>query len=56
MSLIEKTGQKKIGFYCWKFFILDYRCAYEVSRNLIQNQMMNEFQFYTKKNSIKFFL
>jgi hypothetical protein len=31
MSLIERIGEKRIEFYCWKLFIIDYFHAYEVS-------------------------
>jgi len=30
MVMIEKVGQKKIGFSCWKSFIINYSHAYEV--------------------------
>ncbi len=31
LSLIERFGNKKIGFYCWKLFIFNYFRVYEVS-------------------------
>ncbi len=33
MSVIERIGQKRIGFYCWKLFIVDYFRGYEVGLN-----------------------
>jgi len=31
MSLIERIGQKRVGFYCWKLFIVSYFRGFEVS-------------------------
>ena len=35
MSFIERIGQKRVGFYCWKLFIINYFRGYEVSIWLI---------------------
>jgi len=31
MSFIERVGQNRVGFYCWKLFIINYFRGYEVS-------------------------
>ena len=31
MSFIERIGQKRVGFYCWKLFIINHFRGYEVS-------------------------
>ena len=31
MSFIERIGQNRVGFYCWKLFIINYFRGYEVS-------------------------
>jgi len=31
MSFIERVGQRRVGFYCWKLFVINYFRGYEVS-------------------------
>ncbi len=37
MSFLEKIAEKSVGFHCWKLFVINYFCEYEVSfdKNLI---------------------
>jgi len=30
MSFTERVGQKRVGFWCWKLFIINYFRCYEV--------------------------
>ena len=30
MSFIERIGEKRVGFYCWKLFVINYFRGYEV--------------------------
>ncbi len=30
MSFIERVGQKRVGFSCWKLFTINYFRCYEV--------------------------
>jgi hypothetical protein len=30
MAFIEKVGQKRVGFCCWKLFAINYYRCYEV--------------------------
>ena len=30
MAFIERVGQKRVGFWCWKLFIINYFRCYEV--------------------------
>jgi hypothetical protein len=50
MSFIERVGQKRVGFSCWKLFTINYLRCYEVIdclffilvvKMLIQNKAMN---------------
>ena len=34
MTFIERVGQKRVGFWCWKLFIINYFRSYEVNYNL----------------------
>ncbi len=31
MSFIERVGKKRVGFWCWKLFIINYFKSYEVN-------------------------
>jgi hypothetical protein len=43
MSFIERIGKNKVGFYCWKLFIINYFRGYEV-RNV--HIFENETKFF----------
>ena len=30
MAFIERVGQKRVGFWCWKLFVINYFRSYEV--------------------------
>ena len=32
MTFIERVGQKRVGFWCWKLFIINYFRCYEVKQ------------------------
>ncbi len=50
MSFIERIGKNKVGFYCWKLFIINYFRGYEV-RNVhnLENKtkLLLYFKFYS---------
>ena len=31
MAFIERVGKKRVGFWCWKLFIINYFKCYEVN-------------------------
>ncbi len=31
MAFIERVGKKKVGFWCWKLFLINYFKCYEVN-------------------------
>ncbi len=33
MAFLERVGQKIVGFWCWKLFIINYFRSYEVNYN-----------------------
>ena len=35
MAFIERVGQKRVGFWCWKLFIINYFRSYEVNYNFL---------------------
>ena len=43
MLLIERIGQKRIGFHCWKLFIINSFRGYEVMAILTILTMINSF-------------
>ncbi len=47
MTFIERVGQKRVGFWCWKLFIINYFRCYEVKQLFI-------FFFYSHNNNLKF--
>ena len=38
MSFIERIGQKRVGFYCWKLFIINYFRGYEVRLTIVSQR------------------
>jgi len=50
MTFIEKVGQRRVGFYCWKLFIINYFRCYEVNNDKFLTR--NDFDAITY---IKFF-
>ncbi len=33
MTFIERVGEKRVGFWCWKLFTVNYFKCYEVKYN-----------------------
>ncbi len=49
MSFIERIGRNKVGFYCWKLFIINHFRGYEV-RNVhifVNKTEFLYFKFYS---------
>ncbi len=54
MSFIERIGKNKVGFYCWKLFIINHFRGYEV-RNVHNFQNKTKFlyfKFYSTDNCL----
>ncbi len=44
VTMVEKIGQGKIGFYCFNFFILNYLHVYEANvKQLFRNSIKTVF-------------
>ena len=55
MSFIERIGQKRVGFYCWKLFIINYFRGYEVSLiKYYRNERKNINRSFGNLNDMEF--